>query len=70
MHGPAGQGGGPKLAEARLAGHAPNKANADANAGNVLPIIREIQKSGAASLRAIADTLNARGMPQFRTPPD
>jgi Recombinase len=28
----------------------------------VLPIIREAQKAGATSLRAIADTLNARGV--------
>lgn len=39
---------------------------ANANAGNVLPIIREIQKTGAASLRAIADPLNARGIPTRR----
>jgi len=32
----------------------------------VLPIIAEIQKSGASTLRAIADALNARGMPAPR----
>ena len=33
------------------------------DAANVLPIIAEIQKSGAKTLRAIADALNARGIP-------
>jgi hypothetical protein len=32
----------------------------------VLPIIREIQATGATSLRAIADALNARGVPTAR----
>jgi hypothetical protein len=32
----------------------------------VLPIIREIQKAGARSLRAIAQALNARGVPTAR----
>ena len=38
------------------------KTEADRAAGNVLPIIAEIQKSGATTLRAIADALNARGV--------
>ena len=38
------------------------KAEADRAAGNVLPIIAEIRKSGATTLRAIADALNARGL--------
>src|SRR5208337_5089894 len=42
------------------------KAEADRAAGNVLPIIAEIRKSGAVTLRAVADALNARGVP---TPP-
>jgi hypothetical protein len=29
----------------------------------VLPIIREVQRAGAKTLRAIADALNARGVP-------
>ena len=41
-------------------------ANADRHAANVLPIIAEIQKSGAKTLRAIADALNARGIPTPR----
>src|SRR5262245_53196014 len=47
--------GGPKLAQARKAAVAAIEANADRHAGNVLPIIREIQRAGAKSLRAIAD---------------
>jgi DNA invertase Pin-like site-specific DNA recombinase len=54
--------GGPKLAEAREAAIASLKALADRNASNVLPIIREIQRTGAASLHQIADALNARGI--------
>jgi hypothetical protein len=54
--------GGRKLAEARVIGHAANRANADRHAANVLPIIREVQKAGARSLREIAAALNARGV--------
>jgi hypothetical protein len=36
------------------------EVNADRHAANVLPIIREIQRAGAKSLRAIAEALNAR----------
>jgi hypothetical protein len=32
----------------------------------VIPIIRDIQKAGATSLRAIAEALNARGIPTPR----
>jgi hypothetical protein len=42
------------------------KANADRHAANVLPIIAEILKSGAKTLRAIAEALNARGIPTPR----
>jgi Recombinase len=35
---------------------------ADEHAANVLPVIRELQRVGATSLRDIADALNARGM--------
>jgi DNA invertase Pin-like site-specific DNA recombinase len=58
--------GGPRLAEARVIGHAANRANADQHASNVLPIIREIQKSGVTSLRDIAQALNARGIQTAR----
>jgi DNA invertase Pin-like site-specific DNA recombinase len=58
--------GNPKLGVAR--GHAvlALKAEADRAARNVLPIISEIQKSGATTLRAIATALNARGVPTPR----
>lgn len=54
--------GGPKLAEAREAGQAVIKANADRHADNVLPVIRSIQKAGATTLREVAEALNARGI--------
>jgi hypothetical protein len=47
--------------EARKVAVERNVANADQHAANVLPIIREIQRS-AASLHQIADALNARGI--------
>jgi DNA invertase Pin-like site-specific DNA recombinase len=53
--------GGPKLAEARKAAVERNVANANRHAANVLPVIREIKRSGA-SLHQIADALNARGI--------
>src|SRR5262249_13647617 len=58
--------GGPKLAQARKAAVKAIEANADRHAANVLPIIREIKRAGATSLRAIADALNARGVPTAR----
>jgi DNA invertase Pin-like site-specific DNA recombinase len=54
--------GGPRLAEARQSAMASIKTLADRHAGNVLPIIREIQRAGATSLHQIADALNARGI--------
>lgn len=54
--------GNPDLAAARAAGAAVLRANADRHAANVLPIIAEIQKTGATTLRAIADALNKRGV--------
>jgi DNA invertase Pin-like site-specific DNA recombinase len=58
--------GNPKLDEARGQAVAALKAEADRAAGNVLPVIAEIQKSGAKTLRAVADALNARGVPTPR----
>ena len=58
--------GGPKLAQARKAAVEVIEANANRHASNVVPIIREIQRAGATSLRAIADALNARGVPTAR----
>jgi hypothetical protein len=57
--------GGPKLAEARKAAVERNVANANQHAANVLPVIREIKRSGA-SLHQIADALNARGIATAR----
>jgi DNA invertase Pin-like site-specific DNA recombinase len=54
--------GGPKLAKARKAAAVSLKAIADHHAGNVLPVIREIQRSGATSPHEIAAALNARGI--------
>jgi DNA invertase Pin-like site-specific DNA recombinase len=54
--------GGPKLAEARGVAMVSVKALADRHAANVLPIIRELQRTGAKSLHQIADALNARGI--------
>src|SRR5688500_5158444 len=42
------------------------REQADRFAANVLPVIREIQKVGAMSLRALATALNARGVKTAR----
>jgi DNA invertase Pin-like site-specific DNA recombinase len=54
--------GGPKLHEAREQAVVSIKVLADQHAANVLPVIREIQRTGATSLHQIADALNARGI--------
>jgi DNA invertase Pin-like site-specific DNA recombinase len=58
--------GGPKLAEAREQGVEALKAAADRHAANVIPLIQEVRKAGATTLRDIADALNARGVPTPR----
>jgi DNA invertase Pin-like site-specific DNA recombinase len=58
--------GGPKLAQARKVALETIGAAADNHAANVLPIIREIRKAGATTLREIADALNARGVTTSR----
>lgn len=58
--------GSPKLRVAREAAVVSIRAGADKHATNVLPIIREAQKAGATTLRAIADALNARGVATAR----
>lgn len=50
------------LPEARAKAAETNRRAADAFAANVLPIIREIEASGATDYRAIAAALNARGI--------
>lgn len=42
------------------------KAQADQHAANVLPIIKEAQRPGANTLRAVAEALNARGIATAR----
>lgn len=58
--------GGPKIATARALGAAANKNAADRFAANILPLIRQIQESGATSLRAVAAVLAARGIATAR----
>jgi DNA invertase Pin-like site-specific DNA recombinase len=58
--------GGPKLRQAREAAVKAIEINAERHAAKVLPIIREIQRAGAKSLRAIAGALNARGIATAR----
>jgi DNA invertase Pin-like site-specific DNA recombinase len=58
--------GGPKLAQARLLGHAANRKAADKFAANVRPIIAEIRSSGVTTLRGVAAALAARGVPTAR----
>ncbi len=58
--------GSPKLHQARESAVAAIKASADQHAANVLPIIREAQKAGATTLRAVAEALNARTIAQRR----
>ena len=58
--------GSPKLAQARESAAVSIKASADRHAANVVPIIKEAQKAGATTLRAVADALNARGISTAR----
>jgi DNA invertase Pin-like site-specific DNA recombinase len=54
--------GGPKLASARKQAVQALKAAADRHAANVLPVIHEVRRAGATTLRDIAEALNARGI--------
>lgn len=58
--------GNPTLHVARRSAVEAVSARADNFAANVLPIIKEAQKAGATTLRAIADALNARGVSTAR----
>src|SRR5215470_8685135 len=58
--------GGPKLAQARNLAAKAIEAAADQHAANVLPIIRDIRRAGADTLRDIANALNARGIATAR----
>lgn len=58
--------GNPRLSEAAALGTAAGKAAADQRAARVLPIIRELRASGAASANAIAAKLSERRVPTAR----
>jgi DNA invertase Pin-like site-specific DNA recombinase len=58
--------GSPKLHLARESAVAAVKAEADRHAANIVPVIKEAQRAGANSLRAIAEALNARGIATAR----
>ena len=58
--------GNPRIEAARSRAVASLQAEADRAASNVSPIIAEIRRSGATTLRAIAEALNARGVPTPR----
>jgi DNA invertase Pin-like site-specific DNA recombinase len=54
--------GNPKIEQARIKAVVEIVDRANQNAANVLPLIREIKRAGATSLRQIADALNKRGI--------
>ena len=54
------------LREAALKGRASKMLAADNFAANVLPVVRQIQASGATTLAQMAAALNARGIPTAR----
>lgn len=58
--------GNPRIEAARGRAVASLQAEAERAASNVLPIIAEIKRSGACTLRALAEALNARGVPTPR----
>jgi DNA invertase Pin-like site-specific DNA recombinase len=58
--------GNPRLAQARAEVNAARQEAADSFAAGVLPIIRQIQKSGISSLRGVAKALSARGVKTAR----
>jgi DNA invertase Pin-like site-specific DNA recombinase len=58
--------GNPNIEAVRGHAVAAIKAQAARAAGSVVPIIAEIRRSGATTLRQIADALNARGVPTPR----
>jgi DNA invertase Pin-like site-specific DNA recombinase len=58
--------GNPQLSEARRHAAVAKKEKADRHSANVLPVIREIQRSGIKSLRGVARALAARGVATAR----
>lgn len=57
--------GNPHLSQARLSAVVANQRKAAEHAASIVPIIKQIRKAGVASLRGIAQCLNARG---YKTP--
>jgi DNA invertase Pin-like site-specific DNA recombinase len=55
--------GGRITAKARAAGNAANAAKADARAADLADTVKELQAGGATSLRALAQGLDAKGIP-------
>jgi len=51
-----------RRAAGSAAGAAAGRANADAFAANVLPIVQQLQATGLTRLADIADALNTRGV--------
>jgi DNA invertase Pin-like site-specific DNA recombinase len=58
--------GSPKLKQARREAVRVLRAHADRHAAQVWPIIRQVQRAGATTLREIAVALNARGVATAR----
>jgi DNA invertase Pin-like site-specific DNA recombinase len=58
--------GNPNLAVIRGSGGEAGKVEAERFAANVLPIIAQVRKAGASTLRQIADALNDRGVATSR----
>lgn len=56
----------PHLAEDSAAGRAKRTAQADQFAANVMPVIEAIRAAGVATLKEIAEALNARGVRTVR----
>jgi DNA invertase Pin-like site-specific DNA recombinase len=50
------------LREAQASGAEANRKAADGFAGNVLPVVRQLQAAGITTTRALAESLNARGI--------
>ena len=53
-------------AEARIKGNAARSAKANGRAADLLPVIAEARASGATTLKAVAEALNAKGIPTAR----
>ena len=53
-------------AEAQAKGGAATKAKATNRAADLMPVIADIRAAGATTLKAVADALNARGIPTAR----